>query len=86
MNRGAWAAVFSKPIAGGPVTHGFDEYFGTDVPNWPPFCFIENQRTVGIPSEYTCRPTYSRNEKARRFRRLQVCEDSGYDPVGLSRC
>ena len=51
-HRAAWRAVFSKPIAGGPTTRGFDEYFGTDVPNWPPFCFIENDRTVGIPSEF----------------------------------
>lgn len=50
-HRDAWAAVFSKPIPGGPTTRGFDEYFGTDVPNWPPYCFIENDRTVGIPSE-----------------------------------
>ena len=47
----AWREVFSKPIAGGPTTRGFDSYFGTDVPNWPPYCFIENNRTVGIPSE-----------------------------------
>ena len=46
----AWRDIFSKPIAGGPTTRGFDSYFGTDVPNWPPFCFIENDRTVGIPS------------------------------------
>jgi len=46
-----WRAVFSQPIPGGPTTRGFDEYFGTDVPNWPPYCFIENNRTVGIPSE-----------------------------------
>ena len=43
--------VFGQPIPGGPTTRGFDEYFGTDVPNWPPYCFIENDRTVGIPSE-----------------------------------
>jgi arylsulfatase A-like enzyme len=43
--------VFAKPIRGGPTTRGFDEYFGTDVPNWPPYCFIENDRTIGIPSE-----------------------------------
>ena len=47
----AWRDIFSQPIAGGPTTRGFDEYFGTDVPNWPPYCFIENNRTVGIPSE-----------------------------------
>jgi arylsulfatase A len=46
-----WRELFSKPIPGGPATRGFDTYFGTDVPNWPPFCFIENDRTIGIPSE-----------------------------------
>ncbi len=51
-HREAWQAVFSQSIGGGPLGAGFDEYFGTDVPNWPPFCFIENDRTVGIPSEY----------------------------------
>lgn len=50
-HRAAWQEVFSKPMAGGPTVRGFDEYFGTDVPNWPPYCFIENDRTVGIPSE-----------------------------------
>ncbi len=50
-HRVAWRETFSKPIPGGPVTRGFDTYFGTDVPNWPPYCFIENDRTVGIPSE-----------------------------------
>src|SRR6516165_9859382 len=39
-----------SPITGGPTALGFDSYFGTDVPNYPPYCFIENERTVGIPS------------------------------------
>ncbi|MCR4415436.1 MAG: arylsulfatase [Thermoguttaceae bacterium] len=47
-----WREVFSRPIGGGPTTRGFDRYFGTDVPNWPPYCFIENDRTVGIPTEF----------------------------------
>lgn len=47
-----WNLVFSQSIPGGPTACGFDEYFGTDVPNWPPFCFIENDRTVGIPSQF----------------------------------
>ena len=25
----AWRDIFSKPIAGGPITRGFDLYFGT---------------------------------------------------------
>ncbi|MGQ9668430.1 MAG: sulfatase family protein [Anaerolineae bacterium] len=51
-HRAAWQEVFSQPIGGGPTAHGFDEYFGVDVPNWPPFCFIENDRTVGVPTEF----------------------------------
>ena len=50
--KAAWREIFSKPIPGGPTTRGFDQYFGTDVPNWPPYCFIENDRTRGIPTEY----------------------------------
>jgi arylsulfatase A len=41
---------FTQPIGKGPVTHGFDYYFGVDVPNYPPYCYIQNDRTVGIPS------------------------------------
>ena len=50
--RARWREAFSKPTTGGPTTRGFDYYFGVDVPNWPPYCYIENDRTVGIPSEY----------------------------------
>ncbi len=49
--RATWRTVFAQRIPGGPSERGFDEYFGTDVPNWPPYCFIEHDRTVGIPSE-----------------------------------
>lgn len=41
---------FTKPIADGPTTRGFDHYFGVIVPNFPPYCFVENDHTVGIPS------------------------------------
>jgi len=44
---------FSKPITEGPTSVGFDYYFGTDVPNYPPYCFIENEHTVGIPTAST---------------------------------
>lgn len=50
--RRRWQDAFSKPTLAGPTTRGFDSYFGVDVPNWPPYCFIENDRTVGIPSEF----------------------------------
>ena len=41
---------FTYPVTAGPTTNGFDYYFGVDVPNWPPYCFVENKNTVGIPS------------------------------------
>lgn len=41
---------YSLPIGDGPTTLGFDTYFGVDVPNFPPYCFIENDKTVGTPS------------------------------------
>jgi arylsulfatase A len=40
---------FTQSIADGPTTRGFDFYFGTDVPNYPPYCFLRNHRTVGLP-------------------------------------
>jgi arylsulfatase A-like enzyme len=43
--------VFAQPIPGGPTSRGFDSYFGTNVPNHPPYCFIENERTVGQPTD-----------------------------------
>ena len=51
-HQAMWHEMFSQPIPGGPLDRGFDRYFGTDVPNWPPFCFIEDRRTVGIPSGF----------------------------------
>ena len=42
---------FTKPVANGPLTRGFDYYFGVDLPNFPPYVFIENDRTLGIPTE-----------------------------------
>lgn len=50
--RAMWRDVFVQPMRGGPIDCGFDTFFGVDLPNFPPFCFIENDRTVGIPSEF----------------------------------
>jgi len=50
--RALWQKASAQPTTGGTTTRGFDYYFGVDVPNWPPYCFIENDRTVGIPSEF----------------------------------
>lgn len=40
---------FTAEIKNGPLSYGFDYYFGDDVPNFPPYCFIENNKTLGIP-------------------------------------
>ena len=50
--RVEWEEAFSRPIAGGPTTRGFDGYFGVDVPNWPPYTWIEDDHVQEIPSEY----------------------------------
>jgi arylsulfatase A len=39
----------TQPIADGPVNHGFDYYFGVDVPNFPPYVWIQNNRLQGNP-------------------------------------
>jgi arylsulfatase A-like enzyme len=57
-HREAWSRVYSRPIAEGPITRGFQEYFGTDVPNWPPYCFIHDDRTVGIPTTFLPRDQF----------------------------
>jgi len=43
--------VFGLPIAEGPVTRGFDEYFGVDLPNLPPYTFIRNDRMIVAPTD-----------------------------------
>lgn len=54
--RDQWAKIadridFTREIGEGPLTRGFDYYFGDDLPNFPPYVFIENDRTLGIPNE-----------------------------------
>lgn len=41
---------WSRPIPGGPRDHGFDYYFGDDVPNFPPYTWFENDRVLTVPS------------------------------------
>jgi arylsulfatase A len=42
--------VFDRPIADGPTARGFHDYFGVDVPNFPPYCFIDKDRMAGNPT------------------------------------
>lgn len=40
---------WSQPIPDGPLAHGFDYYFGDTVINFPPYCWIENDKVVDAP-------------------------------------
>ncbi|MFW6146144.1 MAG: sulfatase family protein [Planctomycetota bacterium] len=37
-------------VGGGPVDRGFDSYFGVDIPNFPPYCWIEDDHVVDPPT------------------------------------
>jgi arylsulfatase A-like enzyme len=42
---------FAKPIKNGPTTYGFDYYYGISASlDMPPYVFIENDRTVCLPT------------------------------------
>ena len=41
---------WSRPIPGGPLSHGFTTYFGDDVPNFPPYAWFENDRVATVPT------------------------------------
>lgn len=42
---------WSKPIPGGPLSRGFDYYFGDGTINFPPYVWIENDRVTATPTE-----------------------------------
>jgi len=46
---GPEAFDWSKPIPDGPLAHGFDHYFGDTVINFPPYCWIEDDKVVSPP-------------------------------------
>ena len=66
---------YTRPLANGPITRGFDYYYGVDLPNFPPYVFIENDRALGIPTEPI--PTDNPNIN----RKGPMVE--GWDPVAI---
>ena len=40
---------WSRPFRGGPLDHGFDDHFGDNVINFPPYTWIENDRVLAVP-------------------------------------
>ena len=49
LTRKADEIDYARPIGGGPLAAGFDHYFGDDVPNWPPYLWIEDDRALSVP-------------------------------------
>jgi arylsulfatase A len=41
---------FSKRLTGGPTDHGFDDFFGVDLPNFSPYAWIENDKLTALPT------------------------------------
>tara|TARA_R110002049_G_scaffold2750_4_gene21913 strand:+ start:58257 stop:59810 length:1554 start_codon:yes stop_codon:yes gene_type:complete len=46
---GPEAFDWSKSIPNGPLAHGFDHYFGDTVINFPPYCWIEDDKVQRAP-------------------------------------
>ena len=42
---------WSKTIPGGPLDRGFDYYFGDGTINFPPYCWMENDKAVVAPTK-----------------------------------
>jgi arylsulfatase A-like enzyme len=42
---------WNNPIKGGPLSHGFDYFFGNEAINMPPYTWIENDKVLEIPTE-----------------------------------
>ncbi len=50
-NEFAKKVLINERIPEGPTTRGFDYYFGVDLPNFPPYSFIENDRVTAPVTE-----------------------------------
>lgn len=52
VGKGLSNVDFTKPIKDGPTERGFDTWFGVDAPNFPPYVYIQDDKTVGIPDTH----------------------------------
>lgn len=48
---GPEAFDWTKPVPGGPLDRGFDYYFGDGTINFPPYCWMENDKVLNAPTE-----------------------------------
>ncbi|MEX2185168.1 MAG: arylsulfatase [Pirellulales bacterium] len=51
LGYAADAFDWTQRVSGGPLDHGFEYYFGDDVPNFPPYAWIENDHVITAPTE-----------------------------------
>ena len=51
MTYSSDAFDWSKTVPGGPLDRGFDYYFGDGTINFPPYCWMENDKAVVPPTE-----------------------------------
>ena len=50
MQASGWDVDYTKPFTDGPLSHGFERFFGiAGSLDMPPYCFLDQDRTVGIP-------------------------------------
>jgi arylsulfatase A-like enzyme len=77
---------FTRPITGGPTSLGFDRYFGISGSlNMGPHCFIDQDRTVGIPSVYYDSNRAVPAEKGTKGASIGV-EDFDFSTVDVVHC
>jgi arylsulfatase A len=69
---------WSKPIPDGPLAHGFDHYFGDTVINFPPYCWIEDDKVTVVPDRMMDTDNYQVKEGRFEFRPGPTVE--GWDP------
>ena len=50
-DTGSESFDWTKPFPGGPLDHGFDYYFGDGTINFPPYCWIEGDRFLTVPTK-----------------------------------
>ena len=72
---------YTKPIEDGPIERGFDYYFGTHVPNFAPFTFIENDRVVTQPTETYVHDPSEGTVMPRGFEGSPIAPDWQWDQI-----
>lgn len=68
---------FAAPISGGPLDHGFDEFFGIAASlDMPPYVYVQNRTPTAIPNEHFA------GEKGKRMARPgPIAPDFSHDEV-----